>query len=51
MKWVYKNITIYIESDGKFSFTTPNKTIEYCSSLEEAKDRINCVTKKIFSFY
>lgn len=42
MKWVYKNITIYIEEyDGKFYFIAPNKTKECYSSLEEAKNRID----------
>lgn len=49
MEWVYKNIIITVESDGKFHFTIEGKPVKR-SSLEDAKNTIDIKLEYYYTF-
>ena len=49
MEWMYKNVVIRIESDGKFYYVINGKT-ETANSLEFAYDRIDTLLSYYYNF-
>lgn len=49
MEWIYKNVNISIESDGKFYFSINGK-VEVSNSLASANRKIDILLKDYYTF-